>query len=158
MLGLEVLHQGLLLVISLSTFLAVVGKICTAAGLFVHVPGMARCKVLATFWTEIVGHAFMSSKVTPQCLWSWEILATNVTMDLVRSWHRNLKRQISSCCLAQQKRCRSLALQCKLSPLFIPLRTAFLMTTSSPANFTQPSGMPGSADPVDLEVEGVGVG
>ena len=32
------------------------------------------------------------------------------------------------------------------------------MTTSSPANFTQPSGTPGPADPEDLEVEGVGVG
>ena len=158
MFGLEVLHQGLLLMIPFPTFSAVMGEFCTATGFLVYVPGLARSEMLATFRTEVVGHTFMGPKVMPQCLWGWKILATDFTMDLVRSWHRNFKGQISSHCLAQRERCGSLALQSQLSPLFIPLRTTFLMTTSSPANFTQPSGTPGSADHEDLEVEGVGVG
>ena len=68
MLCLEVLHQGLLLVITFTALLAVVGKICTATGFFIHVPRATCGKMFATLWTQIVGHDFVSLQVTSQCL------------------------------------------------------------------------------------------
>ena len=65
MLGLDVLYQGLLLMIPFPVFSAIVGEFGTAARLLVHVPGSARSQMLAAFGTEIMGHTLMDDALMP---------------------------------------------------------------------------------------------
>ena len=112
MLGLQVFHQHLFCVVALATGQAVVGILCAATRLHVHIIGMAGGQVFATLFTNIVSFTLVHTQMSPESLGSRQIFPAEITMDLVLGRLGYFKGFVSSCCNPYHERHRCLALQC----------------------------------------------
>ena len=95
--GLQVLDQCLLCVVSPATCLAVVSELLVATGDLVHVHHVTTSEMLATFLAHMVGLPPMHSEMPSQCLRSGEVLSAHITVHGMLCRLGNLKWHIPRC-------------------------------------------------------------
>ena len=104
MMDFQILDQCLLCVIPPASCLAVVSKLCAAAGDLVHVHHMALGEVFATFLAHMVGLPPMHSEMPSQCLRSGQVLSAHNTVHGMLCRLGNLKWRIPRCSSSGGKR------------------------------------------------------
>ena len=84
--GLQVLQQGLLGMVTFPTGHTVVGIVLAATGTLVHLHGCPAHQMLSTLGTHVYRLSLMHAQVAPESFGRGKILLTKCAVDLILTW------------------------------------------------------------------------
>ena len=116
LLGLQMLQQGLLGMVTLPTGRTVVGIVLAATGILVHLHGCPAHQMLSTLGAHMYRLPLMHAQVPPESFGQGKILPTKCAVGLILTWLWDSKTHVPSTGRTCRKRCGQFTFEGQFSP------------------------------------------